>query len=449
VPANPTDQELSGHCIAGIIDAEAYFGISEMNGGGSFSCHMHLAVRDDDVGLLHAMAGTTGLGVVRRKDDRGNPQACWSVYRKADAVALASYLTRYPLRSRKRNDFEVWKHAVELWAGDAQGRRTKMRALAAEVREVRRYTPPDMTLTPSIDRNGFAAWFGGLVAGDGYLGINQGGVRLTVKLRADDAPVLAAIRATTGAGTVRGPYRNPAAHPSLAWNVCRTSELVDLARRLEGRVPGRKGLELEVWRQAVEARADRELSRERRRAIIDDAESRLRELRRYRPGAALPSPKSRRLQRMYEQNRSWIALLRRWAADEPGTLNAMDYNRWRPPGSPTRNTLARRFGSWYDALDAAGLADRAAVTPSERDARTRGGELRRAERRIAQRERTIAAVKRCAAALGHFPGPTEYARWRLHNGAEAPTFVTAYRIFDGGWSELRARCTSNAAVTTI
>jgi hypothetical protein len=65
VPANLTDQDLSGHCIAGLIDAEAYFGISEMNGGGSFSCHMSLAVRDDDVELLHTMAGTTGLGVVR------------------------------------------------------------------------------------------------------------------------------------------------------------------------------------------------------------------------------------------------------------------------------------------------------------------------------------------------------------------------------------------------
>ena len=229
----------------------------------------------------------------------------------------------------------------------------------------------------------------------------------------------------------------------MAWNVTRTSELVDLARRLEGQVPGRKALELEVWREAVEARADRALSRERRRAIIDDAESRLRELRRYRPGAPPQSPKNRRLQRMYEQNRSWIALLRRWAAEEPGALSVMNYDRWRPAGSPTRNTLATRFGSWYDALDAAGLADRAAAMPSERDARLRGGEVRRAERRIAQRERKIAAVTRCAAALGHFPGPTQYARWRLHNETDAPAVATAYQLFDGGWAELRDACQSS------
>jgi Homing endonuclease associated repeat len=312
------------------------------------------------------------------------------------------------------------------------------------IREVRRYTPPDMTLSPSIVRDGFAAWFGGLVAGDGHVGISKGSVRLIVKLRADDAPVLASIRETTGVGALYGPSPNPGSHPTVAWTVTRTAHLLDLAARLDGRVPGRKALELEVWREAVEARADRRLSPERRRAIIDDAESRLRELRRYRPGAPPRSPTSRRLQRMYEQNRSWIALLRRWAAEQPGVLRAMDYSRWRPAGSPTRNTLARRFGSWHDALDAAGLADRAAQPPELRDLCTRGGELRRAERRIAQRERTIDAVKRCAATLGHFPRPTEYARWRLHNERNAPSIPTAYTIFDGGWAELLDACESPA-----
>jgi hypothetical protein len=142
---------------------------------------------------------------------------------------------------------------------------------------------------------------------------------------------------------------------------------------------------------------------------------------------------------MYEQNCAWLPLLRRWAEQEPGSLTGTGYDRWRPPGSPTRNTLAVRFGSWYDALDAARLADRAAVTPELRDARVRSGEARRAERRIAQRERTIAAVTRCATALGRFPGPTEYARWRLHNEPTAPSFVTGYKLF-GGWPELRAVC---------
>ena len=55
-----------------------------------------------------------------------------------------------------------------------------------------------------------------------------------------------------------------------------------------------------------------------------------------------------------------------------------------------------------------------------------------------QRDRVIDAVRRCAASLGRLPGPTEYARWRFHNDPGAPTFVTAYQLFPGGWSELHA-----------
>ena len=393
---------------------------------------MTIAVRDDDVELLHAIARTTGLGVVHRGGQRGNAQACWLVYRKDDAVALATYLMRYPLRSRKREDFEVWKGAVEQWAGSDNDRFSSMRVLAGEIREARRFSGPDaVDVVDLVGGEGFYEWLGGFIAGDGHLGIHDGRARLTLKLRADDEPLLAAIRDLTGSGNVRGPYRNRAAHPSVVWNVTRNSELVDLARRLGGRIPGRKELEFEVWRTAVESPRDA--------GRVAAAASRLRDLRHYRPGTAPASRKNRRVQRMYEQNCAWLPLLRRWAEQEPGPLTGTGYDRWRPPGSPTRNTLAVRFGSWYDALDAARLADRVAVTPELRDARVRSGEAQRAERRLAQRERTIAAVKRCAAAVGRFPGPTEYARWRLHNEPTAPTFVTGYKLF-GGWADLRVAC---------
>ena len=80
------------------------------------------------------------------------------------------------------------------------------------------------------------------------------------------------------------------------------------------------------------------------------------------------------------------------------------------------------------------------MTPELRDARVRSGEERRAlSAGSLSASATIAAVKRCAAAVGRFPGPTEYARWRLHNEPTAPTFVTGYKLF-GGWPELRAAC---------
>jgi hypothetical protein len=153
------------------------------------------------------MAHATGVGVVGRKNDRGNPQVCWSVYRKSDAVALASFLTRSPLRSRKRKDFQLWSLAVEHWAGNDDVRRSRLAALAREIRNVRRYLPLDDESTPATTQLcDFYEWLAGFVAGDGYLRVSNGATWLTVRLRADDASILAAIRATTGAGHVGGPY---------------------------------------------------------------------------------------------------------------------------------------------------------------------------------------------------------------------------------------------------
>jgi hypothetical protein len=416
-----------------------------MNGGGSVSCSMAVAMRDDDVGLLSAMAWTTGVGVVRHKDQRGNPQAEWVVYRKDDAVALAAYLRRFQLRIRKRHDFEIWNTAVGFWRAGGKDRLPHMVRLSRSIREARRYgTTTTIAVPDELVLVGFYEWLGGFIAGDGHLGAAAGATRLTIRLRADDRALLAALARTTGMGTIRGPYQNRAASPSTVWNVTRTSDLLALTERLDGKIPGRKRLEFDVWRRAVLARADRDKPASDRRRIIDEAERELRRLRTYRPGAALPSANSRRVQRMYQQNKSWLGLLREWAAGEQGALTATAYNEARRAGWPTRNTIAIRFGSWYDALAAAGLSQRAAVLPEVRDARTRGGADPREARRIAQQQRVAAAVRRCATALARSPGPTEYARWRLHNDPAAPAVPTCYRLFPGGWSELQAACVPSA-----
>jgi hypothetical protein len=197
-------------------------------------------------------------GVVRRGEQRGNPQAAWSVYRKDDAIALTAWLRRYPLRSRKRLDLQVWCAAVQHWSASGGAGRSKSTELRAALRAGRAYHDGGHAADSRVIRSrGFHDWLGGFIAGDGHLGIHRGATLLTVKLRADDAPLLAAIRETMGMGTICGPYPNARAHPSVAWNVCRTSELLALIELLDGRIPGRKAAEFDVWRRAVTARADR------------------------------------------------------------------------------------------------------------------------------------------------------------------------------------------------
>lgn len=346
MPANRPSLALNGHTVAGLIDAEAHFAIAEQNGGGSLYCRMVLALRDDDADLLNGLVRTTGLGTVVRKDQRGNPQAAWIVSRKDETSELVRFLTEVPLRSRKRLDFSVWSAAVRCWNGSDRDRVARMQNHRRAIASARAYTAHAQTRqSAGVAAAGFDDWLGGFVAGDGCFDISGRAPRLTVRLRADDRALLEGIRKMTCAGNVNGPYVNAGAHPSLAWNVTRTSELMDIGERLEGRIPGRKRLEFAVWRLAVEARADGTKTTSERRRAIEEATRDLKALRRYRPGAAVPPAKTRRLQRMYAQNGAWIVLLREWASTERGSLTAEAYGGARQAGWPTRNTLTRRFGS--------------------------------------------------------------------------------------------------------
>src|SRR5207253_2747372 len=58
--------------------------------------------------------------------------------------------------------------------------------------------------------------------------------------------------------------------------------------------------------------------------------------------------------------------LREFAAEHDGRLDIGSYmaiRRGQHPEWPARNTVARHFGSWHAALEAAGLAHRAAAAP--------------------------------------------------------------------------------------
>ena len=95
-----------------------------------------------------------------------------------------------------------------------------------------------------------------------------------------------------------------------------------------------------------------------------------------------------------------------------------------------RNTVARHFGSWHAALEAAGLAERAASAPERYADRSRATfDARRAE----QRERVLASVRRFVAEAGHVPRAMEYFRWRLGGDPDTPTQATVYNLFPGGW----------------
>ena len=169
---------------------------------------------------------------------------------------------------------------------------------------------------------------------------------------------------------------------------------------------------------------------------MDDLIADFRAARVYRPGHLPAQPA---LQRR-PPTADILAILRRWADREPGRLSSGRYAAVRESGWPTRNTIARRFGSWEAALQAAGLGDRVASRPEVREARLRGGAASREARAEQLRERVLTTLRFAVNIDGYGTLPTamQFFRWRLINAPATPTQATVYRLFPGGWPAVLA-----------
>lgn len=145
-----------------------------------------------------------------------------------------------------------------------------------------------------------------------------------------------------------------------------------------------------------------------------------------------------------------MTLLQAWARDTRPPYSATSYQRWRSAavGAPNRNTVARFFGSWREALVASGLPTDGV---RRRETNARAAETAAAKRVAASSRRRTAvlhAVDRCWAELGRVPTASEFLRWRLTNAPDSPGQAEVYRLFPGGWQAvLEALPPSGLAVT--
>ena len=431
-PLNTDD----GHFIAGFIEGEGHLAIVEANGGQSFRCLMSLNVRDDDVELLKWMRATTGVGALTPVPARrtSKPQVQWRVQTQDDCRRLASLLTEFEMRGRKRHELEIWRLGVELWTSGIANRAVLGRRLHQRLIDVRRFRPPDGVVTPAPPDEAMSGYLHGLLCAEGSFSLATAKTGLAVHMRQDERPLLDMLCRELGVGYVRNYRAYPPSHPSATWHVTRLDDAVRLGTWLEPkRLRGRKARELELWLQAV---AERHAARSAgRRAQLAGLVAKFHAARRYRPGRP-PAAANRAEAGRAEA----LRVLRRWAADTPGQLSCGNYAAAREPEWPTRNTITQRFGSWHAALAAAGLADRAASTRTAQQARLRGAAAHREAHIAAQRERVL-AVLRFAVHIdggGTLPTAMQFFRWRLINAPATPTQATVYRLFPGGWPAVLA-----------
>jgi hypothetical protein len=439
--------DVDGHGLAGFLDAEGSFSVTEQNAGRTYRCACHVAVRDDDRQILAQFQTRTGLGSLRSipPRNRSKPQTCWTIASQRDCLRMVELLQTFPLRSRKRHEFAIWAEAVRAWSCGARSHRDVMHAASMDLRAARRYVEPDPSShgATAKEEPGFLWYLGGFFSGEGSFNLSARKARAVIKLRRDDRPLLEAFAAITGLGRVYDVRDESPANPAALWVIYRQTELADAIELLSSAcLRGRKRREFAAWRMGAEeftvARSER---RPRRREIIDVAVESLHHARAYVSPGPLPirGDRAAAAQRL-------IGILRQWAAHTTLPLSATRYVRAREkhPDWPTRNTVAKTFGSWAKALEAAGLGGRSATSAEQRERRRKGAAKHRVavELREARHRAKIAeAVAECARSLGRLPRPMEYFRWRLANAADVPEQTTTYRLFDGEWDAVVATAT--------
>jgi hypothetical protein len=420
------------------VDAEGCFQIRPLNGGANWSCVFGIAVRDDDTELLLDLREMTGLGNVTRVAAVRNskPQVLWSIETRAECLWLAELLEQFPLRGRKRRELAVWAEAVRALDRGAWDR--VLPQLVGQLRALRRYVNPPVggaRADVPLDED-LVAYLGGFFTGEGHLAVHGTRARAVVRLREDDRPLLEDLASATGLGKLYSYPRAGRSGPSTTWAIFRRDQLLAAADLL-GRagLRGRKAKELPVWRAAVLELTSAMVQRRRARAdVVSAFREELLEARRYRPGPDFPIRTRReRLQERYVHALRAAAT----ATTGPLTVGAYDALRRDNPLWPNRNTVARAFGGWAEALAAAGLADRAGCRrgPTRRDPNEYSPW--QLEQRLAERQRTIEVVARLMAANASPPTVHEYLAWRIAHDKSLPCLAKVYDLFPAGWSSVK------------
>jgi hypothetical protein len=344
---------FDSHALAGFIDAEGSFAIAPNSRGTTWRCCMTLALRLDDADVLSDLCRSTGLGQISLKRARrgSRPQAGWTITSKRECMELTRLLKQFPLRARKRRDFEIWSEAVERWAAspyDARhdrGLHGEMARAAERLRDVRPYvtSPPRASDGSAAD---VLAYFGGFFSGEGCFGLGGLVPRAVIKVRRDDQPILELFAEHFGLGLVREQraYENP--NPSATWMICATDELAPAVRLFEAaELRGRKRREFEVWREAAHERAFAKIGGRRwDRSRVRTVAERLTALRVYRrppdvlAASAAPDPRD-------EPRSAYLQVLLSFAAEVPeGMLTATAYAQARERHPRMADSQHDRFG---------------------------------------------------------------------------------------------------------
>jgi hypothetical protein len=238
---------------------------------------------------------------------------------------------------------------VRVWRTGASTTWDSMRAASIKLKALRSYVEPaPRDVAPLRDEPGFLWYLGGFFTGEGSFRLSIREARAVIKVRRDDRPLLAAFARITGLGRVFDLRAEARSHPAAVWIIYRQTDLPNAIELLSAaHLRGRKRREFAAWRVgAEEFIAGSSEGRPRRPEILEVAVESFQHARAYVSPGPLPARNDRAA-----AERRLIGILRAWAGETMLPLSATCYLRAREnhPAWPTRNTIARTFGSWARA----------------------------------------------------------------------------------------------------
>ena len=302
----PTVSPADGGFLAGFVEGEGCFTIPRQTRGYGYRCVLTLSGRDDDADLIQELATSTRLGRVTRVAGRSTsrPRVRWSVVAKQDCRRLVELLHAYPLRGRKAGDFAIWAAAANWWIGadPTQRRPDRDRGplpyLKERLAETKKFVSSRYTCLDTGGAGLSSDWpdyLAGFITAEGHLGLTAtpSGVlapRLTIRMRADEVPLIEQLRDRLQAGKLYGPYHGPGRNPVTNWMIL-SREGLDRVVLVLDRHPlkGRKHLEYRLWRDAVQTHLSVCASRPAQQRHLASLNSALKATRAYPSRARAPT----------------------------------------------------------------------------------------------------------------------------------------------------------------
>lgn len=149
-----------GGFLAGFTAGEGSFCIAKYNHDNSrinYSCRFEISLRDDDRAILEEIQRRLGIGTIYdrpariRNGHNTQPQTAFYVCAIDECAELVELFEKYPLRAKKKRDFEIWKQAVaELQKAVDCRDADQLEYYFLKIREVRQYDERDELTRPTI-----------------------------------------------------------------------------------------------------------------------------------------------------------------------------------------------------------------------------------------------------------------------------------------------------------